>query len=714
MASDVPNMDLAAIKNRLAEENAVLFDDRNFVRRRKVFAPEVDASGHVVSEGTKLRVLTQDGEYRTVTVGDTYTDPRGVEITVEAGQRFKRAVRVLVRQWKRIPDREREPLYEFLHKYASEKNAAGTDEAQWTTTCWIDRPMIDGEALPGFWKMLRTWESRYRMNDPNEQGVFQALMFKGPWELDAVPEGAGDGADDDAEAGECVASSPLHHTDRTIYTGSGDVPSCDHRNERGHIYEASGSFNDEDGTWQGHLDDDIARTPDKFATWSGSRYLHRKVIGGTHEWTTALPEKADLDRRLAELAKDNQYNYADDSGVPRTVTPAYRDEYGRPRAADGTAINGSPWDDYEAELARGETDHEVVAKEQSVSGQKKIDLSMMGADIETSADLDNYGLFSTREHQHTAQSRRVFVKDGGHVHDTWTYKAWKSAFLPTQKWQQGQTLSMSVDMDEDGLFNFVKQISFAHEWVAWHAKKDVDSWSVVFEFHNSKTHAAPAIAAAAAAGASALAAVYSSFERSGDRDEQGKLLDETHAIVAGDYDKNEFGLYDGRWNYIFPFLSVKASDTESIGSKGTTSCAVVYRNVADKDADPTASDGRFTLLAGRTKSRRAVPNDFGLYDISVQVNDPYPGWSRGAAKVIAHYTTRQANTHIHAQGKTYRYSAEITVSLHTSKDSAESALGSGWNDGSSVSYEGNGVWVARKVAHTYTTSANKNGYDVVL
>ena len=694
MASDAPNMDDAAIRERLAEKSAVLFDDRTRTRRRKLAA------------GDTLKVLSRNGEKVEpveVSVGTTYTDSNGKRVTVSEDTVFKRPVRVLVRQWRRIPDREREPLYRFLRRYASAKNSA--------TTCWVESPMVDGEELPGFWKMLRTWESRYRPQDPAEQGVFQALMHKGDWEVDNVPPEAWDD-DSDGDAGACVQSSPLHHIDREIHLGASDVPSCGHNAERGHIYEASGSFNEEDGTFDGHIDDDIARDPGDFFTWSGAHFAKRVVRGGTHKDATAIPTKGSLEARLIELggAKKNYYG---------TEYPL-RDIFGRPRDADGKVPGG--YRGREAEFSPLEyfeqNDYPDVMGYANGEAKKKVSVEGFGVTLETSADLDNYGLFSVREHSQVAENRRFYMRDGGHIHDSWTYKGYKSAWLPIQNIEPGCTLQLMADLDEDGLFDFVKTVTFAHPWSAWHAKEDSDSWTVVFEFHNRAGRTvpeepepiplAPAVEDAIDSGAMAIARNQGRPFATAAKD-----LIKAHAIVSGDYDKNEFGLYDGRWIYVFPKFNVTASLGGSSNKYGGTGKTTVIRNVIDRPVESnngkTLSVAGVTygvLPAGKTRSWRATMNDFDLWDVTVQENNLYP---EGIGEV-ASYNTRQAKTkvgHGWKHSKYYCYSAGVTIKRFTSESAANAAVSAaGWNEGSSVNYEGNGVWLARIVRHKYDSNAN--------
>ena len=707
-----PNMDLTAIKNRIDEKSAVLYDDRTFIRRKKVSATDfrfvaadgtavaiaandtfTDAenvrvtavlqdgkfrlkkpdntfealsagdkfkkgaeelsveeapagfTGSVLSGGTKLRVLASGGTYIVVTVGDTYTDARGKRITVAAGQKWKRPVRVLVRQWKRIPDREREPLYEFLHKYASTKNVGEPPESGWTTTCWVEEPMIDGETLPGFWKMLRTWESRYRTENPADQGVFQSLMLKGGWELDDVPAGAGDGEEDGGEAGECIESSPLHHIDREVYIEDGDIPSCEHRNDRGHVYVAAGSFNDEDGTWSGHLDDDIARDPGDFTTWSGAMMARHKMIGGTHKWNTALPNESDLASRLKELSANNLVHNG-------TVYP-HRDIYGRPRTANGVCPETSPLEYFNAHRDfYGDMMHHTYGGD----GHIRMSLDGVGVTVETSADIDQYGLFSVREHDNTTSRRVFYMRDGGNVHDTWTYKGYKSTWLPIQEIDTGYTLSLLADMDEDGMFNFTKQVTFAHEWTAWHAKMDVDSISVVYEFHNSKSPDPPSEAGHSPAELAASKGMAEIAKWLGDRPFAG--LEPDYAIVSGDHDKNEYGLYDGRWNFIIPFVSVEVSTSSSANSEGVGGESVVWRNVRGDDWSRVGNGIRiknttYTPSTGQTITWRKTDSEFvsrttgaRLHDIQVQREIQYSDVPAGSGgKVVASYSTRQARIH---------------------------------------------------------------------
>lgn len=725
MASDVPNMDLRAIKNRLAEENAVLFEDRNFLRRRRLW------------EGSYMRVRNRYGAFERITAGGTWFDPiAGEEITVINGQKFKRSVRILVRQWKRIPDREREPLYEFLRQYASVKNVGDPPpESGWKTTCWIERPMIDGEELPGFWKMLRTWESRYRMNDPNEQGVFQALMFKGDWELDVVPDGADDD-NQDGDAGECIASSPLHHIDREIFIGAGDVPSCEHKNDRGHIYEASGSFSEEDGTWMGHIDDDIARDPGDFETWSGSVFgQRRRIIGGTHKEATALPSEEDLENRLVNLGKENRrtYHYDDEEGQTVTEHPDFRDDYGRPmkwdeQKNDYVPVNGTPWDIFDTQTDKYGT---AIKTEQKNSGRKGINLTRMGVSIETSADLDNYGLFSTREHDTIAHGRRVFFMEGGHIHDSWTNKSYKSAFLPSQNIAQGNTIQLSVDLDEDGMFNFIKTLNFAHQWTAWHAMIDASTLSVVYEFHNAMNTVPPkedgneGPALALEKGIAKLTDMYGksfSFE--------GKARMVQFARVSGDHDKNEYGLFDGRVNYVFPILGAITTSGATTGKDGQTGETTVIRNV-DYPTHPNDDPKRIkigdteysNIGSGKSMTWRATKNAFGLYDVTIQKSNAYPDWD-GSPLLLASYGTRQAWIRVGngRRMKTYNYSSTVSIwrcstlaDAQSKADTWKAGISSGgagaslinrdgeWNDGSSISYEGNGVWIARAVKHFYNS-----------
>jgi len=910
--ADTSIIDEDFIKGRLAEESAVLFDDRTIVRRR------------TLHKGGYIRVRQQDGTIKRITVGEWFWNPQiGKGQQAVDGQKFKRSVRVLTRQWKRIPDREREPLYEFLRKYTSVKNAK--------MTCWVENPMVDGEPLTGFWKMLRQFESRYRVQDPNEQGLMQTLMLKGDWELDDVPSGADDD-ETEGDAAACIASSPLHHIDREIFLGSSEVPSCGHKNLQGHVYEAAGSFSDEDGTWQGHLDDDIAIDPGNFTTCSGSMYSKTITIGGTHKKTTALPTKKDLEARLAELASNKTYNYVKDGDSVTTAnvkhtTQKYRDDYGRPVhqvKRNGKLVwepvNRSPWTMYATERDKYGN---AIANAQIISGNDHIDMSKFGVHVDTSADLDVYGMFSTREQQQVAENRHFFFRDGGHVHDQWTYKSWKSAFLPTQDWVAGQTMTLTADMDEDGMFTFTKVVTFAHPWEAWHARKDEHTITATFEFHNragnSKTgrpidipnaekardsaceivgiakgnyklydpalsirqdnfekneyglydgtieyrfakkwaawHARkdehtlsvvyefhnwpessgrpaslPDAEKARDSGckvvgvakknydkdhaivhddfdknefglfdgsieytfasewtvwhakedADSLSVVYEfhnstatapaprTFPKSGKTQWQGAQLavimgrarirnlygdetralrgdtDSSHALISSDHDINQFGLYDGKVSYIIPYKNVEMGPIRSCNKLGVTSQVEVWRNVPENEIEikewGEAKDGGVrwsieyvkvgtkiynTPLAGQTLSVRKRVNDFGLYNVTVQLNDQYP---QGMGEVYK-YTTRkgrfQRNVTRIVDGKEvsdkkgYCYWADVEVKTFDSEEEANSFVtannteefnilkGVGdrkgaWNDGSSVSEEGNGVWVGRKIVHHYS------------
>ena len=143
----------------------------------------------------------------------------------------------MTRKWERIDDLIRKDLEDYLRTYASVSNGE-------VAGIYVTDPWADGEIRAGRWRMIRVFSSPLK-TDPNEQGIFQTLMY---W-----PDGYGDFGD------YCAQSSPLHHEDVNVFVDSPVLATAGHQNVIGHVYSATNSLDLETGLWRGEERDDEAR-----------------------------------------------------------------------------------------------------------------------------------------------------------------------------------------------------------------------------------------------------------------------------------------------------------------------------------------------------------------------------------------------------------------------------------------------------------------------